>query len=283
MYLIMDVNNIERISKCFEDKQMVRDIINAFLEDGLDDIRSIITGLHHYNLDDQTKKELVIFYINNKSKDGIVNNHLRELMCDPSIRARFNYQDFKKLLCYYVYDNSTYDLIKSDKYPESIMRDVEDRIVNGLVSSEKLYHIEKKPGNRNAYQRLLYIITKNPNIFKYRTKDEIRKLIYFGLSDTGGVLRSVIVNDNILKYRNMSQQKTLMERNMSKPYASVGSLITDEDILSKFSHKKQIELLDEYNANPNDKTLRDIITRAKKQDNRDVTTEDFMSGIPENR
>ena len=278
----MGINNLEQISECFEDKQMVRDVINTFLEEGLDDIRSLITALKHHNLTDQEKKELAIFYINNRTKDGIMNNKLRALICDHTINSKFSYPELKKLLCYYVYDNSTYDLIAGKGKPATIMDRVEERIIDGLVQNEGWHHVEKRPENKSAYRGLLYIITTNPNIFKYRAKNEIDSLIYTGLEDKGRVLRSIVTDENLLRYRTVAEQRSLMRRYMQKPYGDVAHLITDEVILSKLSAEKQMKLLDEYNERPGEETLKNI--RAKlEMDDKPISVEDFTGGTSDGR
>ena len=280
--LDMGINNLEQISECFSDKQMVRDIINAFLEDGLDDIRSLIKALQFYGIDDQQKKELALFYITNRTKDGVMNNKLRELLCDRSITASFSYQDLRKLLCYYVYDNNVYSIIRKEgvyNSSEKIVRDVEDYIVDRLEALETSNGVRKNPENKNLYRGLLYVLTSNPNIFRYRTNREIRSLIYAGLEDKGRVWRSVMTNDSLLKHRTTEEQLGLMKVLLSKPYPNVERLITDEEILSNTTSRKQQELISEYNANPNEETLRRVRAKAKKTDEKPVTAEEFTDGL----
>ena len=281
----MGINNLDLISECFSDKQNVRDIINAFLEDGLDDIRSLIKALSYHGLDDSQKKELAIFYIKNRTKDGIINGHLRELICDRAITSKYKYQDLKKLLCYYVYDNSVYPLIKQNKEKgtaERAVRDVEDCIVDKLIQLEGMYHVEKNPKNRNIYKSLLYIITTNPNIFKYRSIGEIRALIYTGLKDTGRVLRKAMTDEGLLKHRSLEEQKKLMDMFMRKPYPDAEQLVLDEEILSNTTFKKQLQMLREYIENPNRETLKRARENAQKGE-APITAEDFTSEIGDGR
>lgn len=250
--------------ECFESEKYVDDIVDAYLSNGLNDIRSMMQAPYIKRLTDDQKKELALIYIYNRKYDGVLNKDLRRLICIPKMHAKYPYHIYRKLLCYYLYDNRVYELIlngaNSDRKPEEILKEVEDSIINDLIQDEDFYGIEKSPTNSSKYEKLLYLITEDSNIFRRRSSTEIKKLIYTSLEDEDEILPDIILDENLLRYRNIFDQIVLLRKYLSLPYIRVVELITDENMLKKLNTTRQLALIDYYAETQSEERFDEVTT-----------------------
>ena len=244
-------NDISLMEECFEDKKDVQDLVDLYLDRTLGDLRSIVVGLSIAKFEDAQKKELASIYINNNHPDGSVNKKLRTLICDPAMRKKFDYENMKKAICYYMYDNRLYDVIsKGLKDDKSTQKDIIDQLEASIISyleeDEKYFRKEKPRSFDVPFKNLLYIMTDNPNIFRYRGKSGINELIIFARTDVDESLQDIITDENLLRYSNTNTQIALMSEYMQSPYIRVGELITNADALQGCSLKQHLAMVKAY-------------------------------------
>ena len=112
----MKSKELDLLRKYFIDEQDADDILGLFLDKRLGEIRSLVQALSRSHLNLEQKKQLTMWFINFNKPGMEVNENLRELICSPDIHNNFDYDILKKLILYYVFDNSVYPIIKARNY-----------------------------------------------------------------------------------------------------------------------------------------------------------------------
>ena len=262
----MESNEVEKIKGCFDDRLMADEVISAYLNKVLPDLRSIITGLTKYGLTDEDKRMFAMLYINNlKQYDKTTNKHLREILLSPEFHHRLSPNDIKNIACLYMFDNSVYDevikaLAKRKSTSAEIYEKVEEHIVDKLVKDERVNGITPGEENAGIYAESLYVLTQNPSIFNYRSKQDLQDMIYFTLRDKEGILPDIMTDENVLKYRTIEDQFKLMEAYLRVPYVRAEEIITSKEALETLTTNQQIELVDKYGKKPNEMVYKSIMS-----------------------
>ena len=246
----MENNDLKIMLKCFKEEQDVNELVTLFMSKNLGDIRSLVTGLSIRGLSDSEKKELTSIYINYKRDNGITNVKLRGLICNKSLYENLGYHNFKKAICYYLYDNRLYSIIENGINGQidgkEIIHQMEEYVIADIEQDESLSGNPIVCDNYVPISDLLYILTENPNTMSYKGRQGTRELIHFARKDKSDLLHNIIIDENLLQYTSYEKQAALMEAYMEHPSKEIKDLITDIEALQTLDIKQHLAIVRTY-------------------------------------
>lgn len=222
-------------------QRTMQDLMILYFEKILEDFERIVFSLNNTDFQENRKTFLAKVYVNNRISKNNKNSELGDLICSSAITNNFSFEEQKKLLGYYLYDNSIYNVVvkgyNENKKSSDIIESIEEEI--------------KKKLNNNEidYSNSLYVLTTNLDIYCYRSSKDLEKLMYYCNMDKEKVLFDIVNDKKILKNRSVEEQLEFMRLYLNNPSDTLKNLIINNDYLEKIDGVDHIKVLNEYLLN----------------------------------
>lgn len=216
----------------------MQDLMILYFEKIMDDFERLILALNETDFSIERKEFLARVYVNNRISRNNKNSELGDLICSSAITSNFSFDEQKKVLGYYLYDNSIYNIVaikyNEKKTPKEIIEEIEKSI------KKKLSDREMDCSNS------LYVLTSNLDIYNYRTSKDLEKIMYYCNDDLKNILPDIVTNDEILKNRSTEEQLEFMRIYLNNPTVNLKNLIINTNNLKNMDGKEHIRIINEY-------------------------------------